>query len=222
MSRQKKCSVLMSLAELVILAFFTLVVAAGCATTGTATEGDYTKPPMECPEGTRYVNATGVCHSLCDPYNGEKWDAATKGCRPVCSAGFRWDGLKCENLCLGETTWNSTTSSCDCPAGELKTTEGDLCMTMAEIKAEMDKAAQTLIERTAQTRAWIEAERSKPKAETPKCPSGQKYESGFAGGPAQCISICIGGSWDEKQATCRCPQGQWWWPEVGKCVVGKD
>lgn len=56
-------------------------------------------------------------------------------------------------------------------------------------------------------------EKLEKKLSTQKCQSGTRWDI-FS---EQCITICKGGQWDEKQMTCNCPAGQVWNDFFGKC-----
>lgn len=196
----------------VILAILSIVSVtlgmSGCATTKPYEEASPRQ--VVCPEGTHLDLRNNVCESNCYS-TGERYDSATKGCVSICTPGYEWDGRKCVSVCVGETTWDGLNQACVCPAGKLPTKMGR-CLTSEELKCEEDKATKAAVERAAQLavdrKAYAEAHPA------PTCKAGTKWDIHVS----QCLSICKGGTWNDAQANCACPQGQRWIPLFGECV----
>lgn len=195
---------------LMFLSMAFVILVSGCATTGQYAE-PLERPTISCPEGTRVDLRQGVCNSVCT--EGMKFDPATKGCVSVCGSGFRWSQSHCVSVCTGETTWDGVNLSCACPSGKFSTENG-LCFTKAEMEAQLEKMEAAAVERAAILRAQIEAERNAP-PKARRCKLGTDWDI-FT---QQCVSICLGGTWDEKQATCLCPPGQQWNRFHTRCEV---
>lgn len=152
-----------------------------------------------CPEGTRWVMRDDVCESICK--DGAKWSPEEHKCVSTCSEGYRWNVQAgyCVSVCNDGTEWDGEHKTCRCPEGTIPYTNGlrKFCLTREQVK-ELAKAIEQ-----------VRKERD--------CKAGTKWDDRSE----TCITICQGGTWDAKKATCICPEGQNWDSFFGTCTTRK-